>query len=203
MGKYLITNPQRANVEVKIYERLADLKAIICFDGGTGRRRGLKHHCRKGVRVQVPLEAPTLICGVSQAYRVDIYDAWSHKRLKLAEQLRGQENAIGESQVTDNSQNLGVLSRTKKEKSDNPIWNCCCVLPIVRIKEIGNSSKCSRRSAYNQHYNMVSGLIVADKGWCPNDVYGSLAQKSRALPCHGKGHGFKPRTNRHSLLAKE
>ena len=35
------------------------LPITICFDGGTDRRRGLKHHCRKGVRVQVPLEAPT------------------------------------------------------------------------------------------------------------------------------------------------
>lgn len=157
---------------------------LICFDGGIGRRRGLKHHCRKGVRVQVPLEAPTLICGVSHAYRIPFvfYRGGSITirqfviRLKLAEQLRGQENAVSGSQVTDNSQNLGVLSRTKKEKSDNPIWNCCCVLPIVCIKEIGNSLKCSRRSAYNLHYNMVGGLIVADKGWCPNDVYGSVAQ---------------------------
>ncbi len=58
MGKYLITNTQRTNVEFKIDVWLADLKATICFDGGTGRRRGLKHHCRKGVRVQIPLEAP-------------------------------------------------------------------------------------------------------------------------------------------------
>lgn len=44
---------------------------------------------------------------------------------------------------------------------------------------------------YNQHYNMVGGPIVADKGWCPNDVYGLVAQLARALPCHGKGPGFE------------
>ena len=44
-------------------------------------------------------------------------------------------------------------------------------------------------------------LSLLDLEGKPPD-YGSVAQKSSALPCHGKGRGFKSHQSRHSRIEK-
>ena len=47
------------------------------------------------------------------------------------------------------------------------------------------------RLAHNQEASGSSPLLPT------NSHIGSVAQLVRALPCHGRGHGFESRLNRH------